>query len=77
MRRSILSKLGPLILAFLAVGVLPGCGSGGIAEPASPIANSDSEAAKKAREQDEQLKKLRTEQEAKARKRLKGLPVEG
>lgn len=77
MRRSIQVKLGPLILAFLAAGILPGCSSGGLAEPASPIANADSEAATKAREQDEQLRLLRTQQEAKARKRVKGLPEEG
>ncbi|AGA31186.1 hypothetical protein [Singulisphaera acidiphila] len=77
MRRSILVKLGPLILVFLAAGVLPGCSSGGIAEPASPVTHAESEAAKKAREQDEQLRLLRTQQEAKARKRVKGLPEEG
>ncbi|SIO26537.1 hypothetical protein SAMN05444166_3337 [Singulisphaera sp. GP187] len=77
MQRSILTKLVPLLLVVLAAGILPGCGSGNIAEPASPIANAESEAAKKAREQDEQLRLLRSKEEAKARKRIKGLPEEG
>ncbi|WP_406694152.1 hypothetical protein V5E97_24195 [Singulisphaera sp. Ch08] len=77
MRCRILDKRGRLTLAFLVVAVFPGCGSGGIAEPASPIASADSEAGKKAREQDEQLRILRSQQEAKLRKRVKGLPEEG
>ena len=77
MRRSILGKHGSLILVFLAAGMLPGCGQGEIAEPASPVVSADSEAAKKAREQDEQLRLLRSQQEAKARNRVKGLPEEG
>ncbi|WP_406694147.1 hypothetical protein V5E97_24175 [Singulisphaera sp. Ch08] len=76
MRRRILAGLGGLsLLVFSALG-LPGCGPGTVAEPASPVVSPDSEAGKKAREQDAKLMELRRQQEAKLRHRMKGLPVE-
>lgn len=55
----------------------PGCGPAGDAAPASPAVSADSEAGLKALAEDEALRKERQAQEAKARKRVKGLPEEG
>jgi hypothetical protein len=77
MQRRITVTLGLSILAsVVAAGTLPGCGPGQIAEPASPVVSADSEAAKKARQQDEELKAQRQKEEARARKRMRGLPSE-
>lgn len=74
MRRSILGKPGSLSLVLVAVGMLPGCGPGEIAEPSSPIVSADSVAGKKAREQDEQFRTLRRQQEAQAHRRTNEMP---
>ena len=78
MRRRIVVRLGGLsVVSLCATALFPGCGPGAIIEPASPVVSPDSEAGKRAREQDEKLKELRRKEEAKLRKRMKNLPDEG
>lgn len=78
MRRRSFVRLGTIsILAPGALGFFPGCGPGTVAEPSSPVVSPDSEAAKKARAEDEKLKEQRRQEEARFRKRVKNLPDEG
>ncbi len=71
-------SLPPLVLALASFMLASGCGSE-LEHPksASPIVQPESEAAKKAIAETEKMLRLRQEQEAKARKRLRGVPSEG
>jgi hypothetical protein len=77
MRRTAAAGAG-LLLPALALAAFPGCNQE-IAHPkdASPIVRPDSEEGKKAIAESEKFLKLRREQEAKARKRLRSTPEEG
>ena len=66
-------KAAAMILVAVAAG---GCGTH---EPStsSHVTSPDSESGRKAKAEDERFIKERQEQEAKARKRVPGLPTEG
>jgi hypothetical protein len=73
------TRLLAALLVLSAARMAAGCGDGGISPPASPVVSPDSEEGKKAQAEDEALRKLRREQEAKAAARKRGLnlPKEG
>lgn len=73
MTRETARIVAAMILVAIAAG---GCGP----QPpstSSPITSADSEAGRKAKAEDERFIKERQEREAKARKRVPGLPTEG
>ena len=63
------------LMAALGLSALAGCGPSGLPATSSPIASADSEAGRKAQADDERFVKQRQELEAKARKRVRGLPT--
>jgi len=73
------TRLLAVLLVLSAARMATGCGDGSISPPASPVVSPESEEGKKAQAEDEALRKLRREQEAKAAARKRGLklPEEG
>lgn len=69
--------VGAMLLAAFVAWTSPGCGPSGPPATSSPVTSADSEAGRKAIADDERFLKQRQEQEARARRRVKGLPAEG
>ena len=66
-------RFGWVVLTLTLVG----CGAGGDSPPISPVVAPDSDAARRARAEDEALVAERQNQEARARKRVRNLPTAG
>lgn len=64
-------------IGFLLALALAGCGAGADVTPVSPVVAPDSDAARRARAEDEALVAERQKQESQARKRVKNLPNPG
>lgn len=71
-----LRAAAPCLAALLLLSAPAGCG-GPPPEPASPSVAPDSEEGRKALAEDEALRRARQAEEARARKRVRGLPTDG
>ena len=69
----LLAPIGLLILAIL----VPGCGEPAHPSGASPVVSADSEAARKAIADADEVQKLRRQQEAKAHRRSPNIRTDG